>query len=192
MCRVYITTVFVVIIKTPIIPIFCPKLIEIVDIRTFTVNHLPKESLLYHIKGCNLKVIVHTIFEHHTVAACFFTRINKRPNLIHIKRCRHFYSHVFAVLHCVECHWGVVLPVGYYINKINIRAFTKGFPSIFTARVLRHTWVTCFFNYLLGFFHHLRTDITKGGDFSPLNVHIAFHGTITAHSQTDNPHTYCV
>ena len=110
------------------------------NVRTLTVNHFTQKPLLCHIEGSNFEIVIHTVFEHHTVQACFFAHINKCPNLFHIKSSRHFYSYVFAVLHSVERHWGVVLPVGYDIHKVDVFALAKFFPSVFATGVLRHAF----------------------------------------------------
>jgi len=68
---VYIATVVLVVIHTPVVPIVRPEVFKVVDVSTFCVQHFTEYTLLSHVQGSQFKEVVYTVFKLHTVFASF-------------------------------------------------------------------------------------------------------------------------
>ena len=71
-----VSTVFVIVIQTPVIPIVGPEFFEVVDISTFYVQHFAEQSLLSHVQCSQFEEVIYTVFQLHTVLASLFRSID--------------------------------------------------------------------------------------------------------------------
>ena len=88
------------------------------------MNNFSKNALLSHIQSSQLKKIVATVFQHHTVFAGVFCRIYHFPNLFQGHSGRNFTGYVFPMLHSINHHRCMVSPVGSYVYQVYVISFT--------------------------------------------------------------------
>ena len=124
MSRIHISPMIPIIIQTPIIPIQRPKFFKIMDISTFYMENISKNSLLGHIQCRKLEKVINAIFQLNTMLSCLFRSINNIPYLFHIHSCRYFYSSMFSLLHRIDRHRSMMFPIGCNIHQINIIPLT--------------------------------------------------------------------
>ena len=105
------------------------------NVSTLTAHHFSEESLLRHIECSQFEEVVHAVFEHHTVTLCAFCCIDNVPCFLKIHNCRHFASYILALLHRINHHLCMVLPVCSNINQVNVWTSTNFLPSLFATAV---------------------------------------------------------
>lgn len=99
MSGIYVATMLLIEVKTPVVPIFTPELFQIVDIAPLGMKNLTEQSLLRHVESVKLKEIIHAVLQHHAMLARFLGSVYESPDLIERSCGGHLDSHVFAILH---------------------------------------------------------------------------------------------
>lgn len=123
------------------------------------MEDVTEQSLLGHVQGGQFKEVVHTVFKLHAMLAGLFGRIDERPDFIQCHGGGHFDGHVLAVLHGIDTHFGMVLPVGHNIYDVNIIAVTKLFSGIFGIGVSFCLGQSGFHQCVLCAFHQFGTQV---------------------------------
>ena len=189
--RINIASELIIVIQAPIAPIVRPELFQVVDISAFDVKNFTEQTLLCHIQRGQLEKVVHTVLQLYTVFTGLFCRIDQCPDFIKRHGSRHFDSYMFAVLHRIDTHFGMMFPVCYDINNVDIVPFTQLLPGILRVRIGSSFRQVGVGERLLCSFHQFGTQITKGIDLNTGNMRPAFNGADSAHTQTDESNANC-
>ena len=139
MCGVNITAIFHVIIQSPTefgcasFPIFVPIGCQVVAIGPHGIDDFAEKSLLCHAERIHFEEVITAVFEHHAVLSRRFRQVDECPNLAHVHRRRHFYGHMFAVVHGELSRREVMIPVGCDENQVDIIALARLFVALGSA-----------------------------------------------------------
>ena len=186
---IYIATMILIVIHTPVVPVVWPEVFEVVDVSTFCVKHFTEYALLSHVQCSQFEEVIYTVFKLHTVFTSFFRGIDQRPDFVHGHCRRNFDGNVLAVFHGVDSHLCVMFPVSRDVNEVDIVTFAKFFPGIFATGVR-----SCFRQACLGqdFLCTGGDKVAKGYDLCSGDVSEAFYCTRSTHTQANESDTYHV
>ena len=138
---VNVTTVFHVVLHTPaeftgvrtigVLPVVIPEVVEVVDVSTLCADYFTEHTVLCHVEGIHFEPVVAAVFKNHTVLAVLFRKVDEVPALLQVHSRRYFDSSVLAIFKGALSHGYVVIPVGSYINKVNVAALAEFFITLF-------------------------------------------------------------
>ena len=141
------------------------------------MKNLTEESFLSHIKGGKFKEIIDTVLKLHAMFPCPLRCLHKTPYLIKSHSCRDLNGDVLSMLHGIDTHLGVILPVCNDIYKIYVITLTKLLPCILASCVGRNLRMSGTLKALLSLLNHLRLDITYCSNLGTRNMKITRHST---------------
>jgi hypothetical protein len=127
---IYVAAMLLVEVHAPVVVVVGPELGEVVEIAAFGVEHLAEETLLGHVEGVHLKEVVNAVLKHHAVELLLLGLVDKRPDFLEAGGSGHLDSGVLAVVHCVEGHGSVCLPVGDNIHEVYVVTLAELFPGV--------------------------------------------------------------
>ena len=130
-----VTTEILIGLQTPVALIVLPEGLEVVDVRTLGAQDLTEESLLSHIEGRELEEVVDTVLQHHAVTLSTLCGIDDIPSLLEGHHRGHFAGYVLTLVHRIDHHLGVVLPVGSDIDEVNIVTIAECLPGILLTAI---------------------------------------------------------
>ena len=183
-CGVDVAAVLLVEIQTPVTLIFMPVRLEIVYVGAFAVNHLAEQALFGHVESCHLEKVVGAVFEHHAVTAGLFRHIDQLPTILNGCSRRHFHGHVFAVLHGINSHGHMSLPVGADVHQVDIVTLTELLIGCL-AYIFSCTGQAFGFQYFfLDLLHILRKQVAQGHNLHAVYKCHAVNSVRAAHAQT--------
>ena len=121
---------------------------------------------------------------------CTLCGINDIPSFLECHDCWDFAGYVLALVHCVDHHLGMMLPVGSDVDEIDIVTIAELLPSIFTSAIGSCCGEPCFRKKLLSLLYTLGVQVTKSLDLYTIKVCESLHSTRTTHTKTDESYTY--
>ena len=180
-----VTGMALVELQTPVLVVFVPERFQIVDIGTFAVDEFAKEALLGHVEGGQLEEVVTAVFEHHAVALGLFGHVDKLPALRNGGGGRHFHGNMFALLHGVDGHRDVHLPVGADVDEVDVVALAEFHPS-FTSGIGNGAGQAFLFKDVgLDFLDTVGLNVAQGDNSHAIDVGHTVDGIGTAHTEAD-------
>ena len=185
-----VPAVFHVIIQTPVVPIFRPEVVEVVQIGALHVQHLPEKTLLGHVQHGDLEKVVDAVLQHHAVLAGAFAGVDEQPYLVQRHGGGHLDSHVLAVFHGIDGQRHMVHPVGGDVDKVDVVAVAHRLVGLGAATVARRTRTAEFLQQLLALLHTFGLHIAQSLDIRALDLREALHRIGTAHAQSDEAHAH--
>ena len=110
-CRIKISLVLRIEVEAPGVPVLVPELVETVMIGPLGMDDLAEKPLLSHVQGRELEEIIDAVLQHHAMQTLAFRHIDEGPDFVEGRGRRYLYRHVLAMLHCIESHGRMSLPV---------------------------------------------------------------------------------
>ena len=162
------------------------------DICALGVQDFAEEALLRHIEGIHFEEVIHAVFEHHAVTARALRGIDEVPDFVEGHCSRHLDSHMLAMLHGIEGHGGMGLPVGGDVDQVDIVAFYELAPYRVVTGIYVGPGSACGLEVSLYATHVGSVDVAQGHDLGAGYVCEAVHGTRSAHAQADKAHAHGV
>ena len=190
--RVNITTVNLVELISPSLIVVLPIWIEVVDVSTLSVDDLTEETVLGHVESCELEEVIYTVLEHHAVTLSLLCCVYELPALLDRSCSWNLDSNVLAVLHSVNSHRSVHLPVSYDINEVDIVSLAELLPSLSVTVVLVSSWLSALSEKLLHILYSILLDIAKSNDLNTVDVSETVYCSVTSVTKTDEGNSYSV
>ncbi len=185
-----IATVVLVVVETPVVPVAIPEVGQLVDVGTLGMKHLAEEALLCHVERGELEEVVDAVLQLHAVFARALGGIDEAPDLLHGHGGGHLDGYMLALLHGVNAHVGMGLPVGNDVDQVQVVAFCQLLPRVGAAGVGGGLGEACLTEDLLRHLHPLGTDIAECFDLHAGDMGETTHGTGTAHAEADEPYPH--
>ena len=154
------------------------------------MNHFTQHAELGHVQGSHLEKVVGAIFEHHAVFAGLFGDVDEFPAVGDRSGSRNFHGHVFAMLHGINSHLDVRLPVGADINEVDIVALAKFFICCRTNIFSGSRQSFGFQNATLNLLHILRKEVAQSHNLNAVDISHTVNGVRTTHSKADKADAY--
>jgi len=124
------------------------------------------------------------------VKLCTLCGINDVPSFLECHDCWDFACYMLALVHGVDHHLSVMLPVGSDVDEIDIVTIAELLPSIFTSAIGSCCREPCFREELLSLLYTLGVQVTKSLDLYTIKMCESLHSTRTTHPETNEPYTY--
>ena len=160
------------------------------NISSLCPDNFTEDSLLRHVQRIHLKPVVTTILQNHAMLAHLLAQVYQLPAFFQVHSRRHFDSHVLPVLQRTLRNGEMVQPIGCNIYQVDIIPLAQffipllaGIDSCFRQRSFPQQFLTCLGTLFLV--------IAQSHNLSARNIRKTFHGTRTAHAQTDKADTHC-
>ena len=150
--------------------------------------HFSEEAFAGHLQCRQLEEIVAAVLQYHTVQAFALSHVDQRPAVFQGIGGRHFDSHMLAVLHGIEGHRYMVLPVGAYIYEVDIRIFAQLLEGFHAAGIFRSRREAALRKVFLRCLDAVRLDVADGRDFHPGDISIADDSVAAPHAESYEPH----
>ena len=155
------------------------------------MNNFSENALLSHIQSSQLKKIVATVFQHHTMFPSFFGGIHQLPTLINRKGSRNFHRDMFPLLHSIDRNRSMQLPMGTIINQIYIASFTNLLPTI-GATIFHGRSSSLRSQNPLRFGNLERIYIAQRNHPHTFYIHKTFHGCHAPSTYPYKSNPYCI
>ena len=190
---VNVATVLHVVLHTPaellriiggVFPIVIPEIIQVVDVGTFSTEHLAKHAGLGHLECVEFVVVIAAVLQNHTVLAGFLREVDEVPALFKVHGRRHFDSGMLAVFKSALGYGEVVVPVGGYVNEVNVRTLADFFIT-FLAGIDGSGCQTGFLQISLTGFCTGFFIVAKGYNLYAGDMAETVDGTRATHAQTN-------
>ena len=198
-CGIDVATVLAVVLQSPsellgvravrILPVIVPELVKIVYVCALRVQYLAEHAVLRHIQSAHLEPVVAAVLENHAVELLLFSQVDELPTFLKVHCRGHLVGYVLAVLHCALCHNGMMLPVGSYIDKVDIVAAAQFLIALLavidggrsqSVLAQRLVLLGCARLYVVAKSHNLNTRYQAE----------VFYRTRSAHAKTDEAHAH--
>ena len=103
------------------------------DISTLGTYYLAKESLLSHVQGTHLIIVVAAVLQHHTMYAVLLAQVYEFPTLFQVHGAGHLDGCMLAVFHSAFGDGEMMVPVCSYVYQVNVIALAHIHVSCFSA-----------------------------------------------------------
>ena len=156
------------------------------------MENLSEETVLSHIKSCELEEIIHAVLKLDTVLSCALGSIDKLPDLFKSRSCGNFYSRMLSVLHSVKCNRSMVHPVCNDVYKIDIFPLAKLLIGIRRSAIgisFRKARPSEIFLCMLNSF---RTNVADSHNLNSRNLNKSADRIRSSTAKTHETHTNCI
>ena len=103
------------------------------DVGSLGTYYLAEESLLSHVQGTHLIIVVAAVFQHHTMYAVLLAQVYEFPTLFQVHGAGHLDGCMLAVLHCAFGDGEMMVPVCGDIYQVYVIALAHIYVSCFSA-----------------------------------------------------------
>ena len=154
------------------------------NIGTFSAEHFSEDTSLFHIERSHLEIVVAAVFENHTVLAGLFRQVDKAPAFVKVHCRGDFDGSVLTVFECALCYGEMMVPVGGYVDEVDVRTLAELFVSLFSI-VNLCGGKTFFAHVLLAAFSAFFFEVAECNDFHSGNVGKAHYRPRSTHAEAD-------
>ena len=84
---IHVAAVLLVVFQTPVVPVFRPERLQIMDICAFHMDQIAEQAVLCHVESVHFKEVVHAVFQHHAMLAGFLGSVDQVPDLFQSHGC---------------------------------------------------------------------------------------------------------
>ena len=197
MSGIDVTTVVTVVLHAPselrliricgVLPVVIPEVVEVVDVGTFTTEHLTEDAVLRHVQGVELVPVIAAVLKNHAVLAGLLAEFNELPALCQVHGRGHLDGGVLAIFQRALGHGEVVIPVGGDIDDVNVLALAEFLITLLTA-VDGGRGQTCIAEVLLATLSACLHIVAEGNNLHTGDISPTLHSTGTAHAKSHKAH----
>ena len=196
-----VATVFLVVFQAPmqilsiravrILPISFPNawFVEHVDVGTLCADDFAEESLLSHVQGAHLVIVIAAVLQEHAMQAVLLAQVDEFPALLQVHGAWHFDGCMLAVFQGTFGNGEMMVPVGGNVYQVDVLPLAHVDVSCRSAVDVSRgqTHVTQVFLCISGTTFFI---VTEGNNLHAGNVAVAIHRPGPAASQAGKAHPH--